>query len=257
MRYEIRSMGLAEILDMGFRVVKDHFVLLTSIAAVIYVPLAMANYLFMQNLVVDPDNLDMGASLGGGVALAFLSLLAMPIVSAAITHAIGESYLGRETTVGDSLKLGLSLFLPLIGTSMLSGLIILVGLALLVVPGIYLMLCYMLITQVIVLERTYGMAALSRSKELVSGHIGRMLGIMLVTWLIMMTLQTGVGFVLNFIPLLGAVGSGIAQSISFAYYSAVLVILYFDLRCRKEAFDLEHLARMVESGGSGTSIHAG
>jgi hypothetical protein len=32
------------------------------------------------------------------------------------------------------------------------------------------------------------------------------------------------------------------------------VLLYFDVRCRKEAFDLEHLARQVEHGGTGPVV---
>ena len=39
----------------------------------------------------------------------------------------------------------------------------------------------------------------------------------------------------------------IAQAAANAFGTAALVVLYFDIRCRKEAFDLEHLARQVES----------
>jgi hypothetical protein len=46
--------------------------------------------------------------------------------------------------------------------------------------------------------------------------------------------------------LLTAVGSGLAQAVSGAFTGAIGVILYFDVRCRQESFDLEHLARLVE-----------
>ena len=38
-----------------------------------------------------------------------------------------------------------------------------------------------------------------------------------------------------------------------AFMFATAVVLYFDIRCRLESFDLEHLARMVEgrAGGAG------
>jgi hypothetical protein len=38
---------------------------------------------------------------------------------------------------------------------------------------------------------------------------------------------------------------GLAVAAGASYGSAVLTLLYFDIRCRREAFDLEHLARLV------------
>jgi hypothetical protein len=52
------------------------------------------------------------------------------------------------------------------------------------------------------------------------------------------------------IPIVRSVASAIAQSVAMAFYSGVGVVLYFDLRCRKENFDLEHLAQLVESAGA-------
>jgi hypothetical protein len=34
------------------------------------------------------------------------------------------------------------------------------------------------------------------------------------------------------------------------FQTAVAVVLYFDLRCRKENFDLEHLAQLVEGAAA-------
>ena len=47
---------------------------------------------------------------------------------------------------------------------------------------------------------------------------------------------------------LGVLGSGVVASVSGAYTAAVTVVLYFDIRCRKEAFEVEQLARIVEAG---------
>ena len=51
--------------------------------------------------------------------------------------------------------------------------------------------------------------------------------------------------VFSFVPMVGPVFSGLASAVGTAYVSAVIVVLYFDVRCRKEAFDLEHLAQLV------------
>jgi hypothetical protein len=38
------------------------------------------------------------------------------------------------------------------------------------------------------------------------------------------------------------------QAVGFAFTTAAIVVLYFDLRCRAENYDLELLAQQVEAG---------
>jgi hypothetical protein len=54
--------------------------------------------------------------------------------------------------------------------------------------------------------------------------------------------------VLGSIPLLGPALTGVVQSITAAYTSIALVVLYVDLRCRHEDFDLQLLATQVAKG---------
>ena len=106
-------------------------------------------------------------------------------------------------------------------------------------------LSFLLLWQVMVLERRYGFAAMGRSRELMRGSLLRGLGILLAGRIIVIVVEGGARFVVGHVPLLGPIGEGIANSAGAAYVAAVAVILYFDIRCRKEAFDLEHLARLV------------
>jgi hypothetical protein len=56
----------------------------------------------------------------------------------------------------------------------------------------------------------------------------------------------GVQLMIGEIPVLGALLWGAVQAICQAYLFTATVVVYFDMRCRNEAFDLEHLAQMVE-----------
>ncbi len=244
MGYEVRQMSFGEILDMGFTLLRDHFVLLAGIASIFYVPL---------NLAVDAIAGTTGAA-PGPEQLGFLIVVVVlavaiinPIVLAAITFAVGETYLGRPVTIGDALRLGASILLPLVGTSILAVLAEFVGFLLLVIPGLYLVLAFMVLQQVMVLERRFGFDALARSHELMKGHKLRALGIYLVTSVITSVATVGVSIGAAFLPWLGSVLEGFAQGVAYAFLSSVVVVLYFDIRCRKEAFDLEHLARLVEA----------
>jgi hypothetical protein len=240
-------MSFGEILDMGFRILKNHFVLLVGLQAIVVVP---------PRLVVDFFNSGAGLSdpftVLAGMLPVFLALLILqPIIMAAITHAIGENYLSRSVTFGGALRFALSILLPLVGTWILASIIVLVGFALFIVPGLILFLMFALLTPVMVTEKIFGMRAMERSWVLMRGNMLRALGLVTVASILSVTLTAGVDLVAGFIPVVGSIVGGIVQGAANAFGTAALVVLYFDIRCRKEAFDLEHLARQVESGAGG------
>ena len=251
MSYEIRAMSLGEVLDTAFRLVRNHLVLLLGIAFFLTLPAqALQAYFAAAQTTPTPQA-------GAGFFGFFLFLLVVsPIGSAAITHAIGEVYLGRTVTIGASYKVGFQLFFQLVGTAFLMTIFVVIGALLLLIPGIYLMLAFMLTYQVIVIERVAGLTALKRSRELTKQNLLRVLAIYVVTVVIMTVLGGVVGLVLAPIPVLSVVGSAVVQAAVTAYMSAAFVVLYFDIRCRKEAFDLEHLAQVVE-GQAPAAVAAG
>src|SRR5436309_5063517 len=248
MSYEIRAMSFAEIMDAGFQIVRRHFALILGIAAALYVPVAILGALLMPFAMLPEANpvAGIGAGrLGAVIGLGLYMIIVSPIVSAAITFAIGELYLGRTASVGQSLRVGASMLVPILGTSILVGLCVILGFVLLVIPGVYLLLSFLLVWQVMVLERRYGVAAMGRSRELMRGNLRRGLGIVIAGRIIVSVVGGAIGFVAGQIGVLGRIGEGIGGAAATAYTSAVAVVLYFDIRCRKEAFDLEHLARLV------------
>ena len=238
-------MSFGEILDMGFRILKNHFVLLVGLEAIVSVPpIVVSNYLTGGSDVPDPFTL-----LTGMLPLLLALLILQPIIMAAITHAISESYLSRSVTFGGALRFALTIVLPLLGTWILTSLIVMVGFVFFVIPGLFLLLMFVVLTPVMVTEGVFGFAAMERSWSLMKGNLLRALGLLIVTGILSSALTAGVGMLAGFIPLIGSVVAGIAQAAASAFGTAALVVLYFDIRCRKEAFDLEHLASQVESDG--------
>src|SRR5258705_942901 len=111
MTYQIKAMSFAEMLDTAFRILRDHFATLVGLDAAVHVPLALVN----DELQPLP-----GQFAWGRMALAFLiSLLGAPIVATALTHAIGELYLGKPTSIGRSLRAAVAIIVPLSGTMLL------------------------------------------------------------------------------------------------------------------------------------------
>ena len=251
MQYAIRPMSFGEILDMGFQIVRNHFVQLVLIAAVIQVPLAILSVIATSySTPGGTPTAPSGGAIAGMVIAGLGFVVLMPFAQVAITYAIGEMYQGRTTTFGRAFHEAFSIFLPLLGTSLLSGVLIALGLLLLLIPGIWMILGQVVLSQVMIFERRFGMNGVRRTLELMKGQRARAFGISFLTAILVGVLGFAFGLVGNLVTFTAPIASGIASAIGTAFGSAVAVVLYFDIRCRKEAFEIEHLARLVQSGAT-------
>lgn len=239
MRYEIRAMDFGEILDTGFRLLRDHVLLLLGIGLTFALPFNLALAMIDQQ----PG----AAQIAGVVGLFLVALVAGPIANAATIFALGEVYLGRAVTIAGSLREALRVMLPLIGTGFLAVLAMMLGFVLLVLPMIYLMFAFVLVYQVVVIERTYALAALRRSRDLMRGNFGRAFGLFVVVSILYMVVSLAAGMLAIAGPIVAVAANSLTGAILAGFQAAVLLVFYFDIRCRKEAFDVDHLAALVEA----------
>jgi hypothetical protein len=201
-------------------------------------------------------------------------LIIIPLVTGATTKAVSDKYLGNPVTIGSALKEAWGCIGTLLLTQWVSGIIILVGFLLLIVPGILWMLSYMLIAPVVMIEATdrrvhqaYSLTGETRSVtrvmdrseirrrswELVKGNRGKVFVVIIVLMLLPLILTvgansvTGLGFAGNSIAAV-TVRSIISQVITilvFPLQTIAVTLLYYDFRIRKEGFDLEMLSQAM------------
>jgi hypothetical protein len=182
--------------------------------------------------------------------------LAFLISSAAVLRAISVAYLGGTPDWRESLRAATSRLPSLIwlGFLMFGGL----GLAALALflPAIWLGVAWSLAFPVLIAEGQRGAAALSRSFRLVKTRWWPVFGALVLAFL----LQSFIGLIFG-IPLgiltvntdsnslsaiLFTMVVSVASSvITTPFMAAVLVLIYFDLRVRKEGFDLQLLSQGV------------
>jgi hypothetical protein len=251
--YEIRAMTLGEILDTSFRLIRDHFGPLVGMAAALYVPyyvmLTLLQLSFMSNASQEAAA-SMGATIAGFAGAILTVMIVGPIVFAAIYHALSESYVGRPVQIQASLKEAVRIVLPLLGTSIIATLGAAAFSLLLIIPGIWFFLGTTVLVAINVVERSFGIPAIRRSLDLMKGHRGRAF-LLYVLVAIVSAVITGAFSFLGFVsPWIGAIGQGLAMAVTAVFSGAMTIVLYFDIRCRKEAFDVEHLARLVQSGAA-------
>ena len=248
-------MTTGALLDRAFRLYTGNFSLMLGITAGAYVPF----YLIMLALEGSIDgNLQFGV--GGLSALIFQvifmilwSSIAFPIASGATTYAISERYLGNEVTIGDALRRGLSHFWPLSIAQITATIRVLIGFVLLIVPGILWMLSYSLIVPAILIEGQRALPSLRRSSELVRGYRGKVFWVLLIINLLQAVLAGGVSVISN---VLFSAASGSSEILTSALGNLLsifltplgiiaAILLYYDMRIRKEGFDLEMLSRAL------------
>lgn len=183
-----------------------------------------------------------------------LAILLNVVAVAATTFVVAGAYLGAPTTANDALGRAFRLFGPLALATIVSLFSIMIGFIALVVPGLILWSGLVLATAVIALEQPVtAMAALNRSWELTKGFRFKVFVAVLVAMLLFMIPAMVVGVVGAIGKLTGSWSSLISDILSsmlqvfvapFMY--VVITVLYYDLRVRKEGFDLELLATAAQ-----------
>jgi hypothetical protein len=117
------------------------------------------------------------------------------------------------------------------------------------------MLSYSLIVPVIAIEGQRALPSLRRSHELIKDYRGKAFCILLVVNLLQLVLAGGVGLITG---LLFGSDSGSGEVLSSAFNNLLsiflaplgivaAILLYYDMRIRKEGFDLEMLSRALTS----------
>ncbi len=245
MQFEVRQLSFGEVLDQSFKVLRSRFVLLTGIMALFYVPYTLVMSLMQPATEEGVPQLPVMTMVMVAVGGALVMLMVMPLAQLAVTKGVADTYLGKPFTLGSAYAAAAKAYLPYLGTSLLILIFLLPLMLLLVLPAIYFMVCWVLIGAIAMAEDTFGMRALKRSRGLVQGHWWRTFGLLIVASLFGLV-AAGLQIVLSAIPFLGVVLNGFAQAIVAAFGVVVTVVMYFDLRCRKEDFDLQVLSSQVQ-----------
>ena len=183
----------------------------------------------------------------GAAVLVFL--LSMPVSFFAygiVVVSISEVCLGSTPSMLRSFKhVFSSVFWTLAGVSLLQGLAILIGLVLLVVPGVVFLTWFAFAPVVVILDGTAGMQAFRRSRSLASGYHLRTFSV-LVLWFIVLVIVSGVSAgilgAMQADPVVFSIGFFAVQLIVQALMVVTLTLLYYDLRVRKEAYSTAGLA---------------
>ena len=277
----LQSMSLVDILDGMFSLYRNHFRVFLRIVVIYLVFGFLINLIFVF-LTIDETS-GTNVFIITTVLTTTASVLFTYWISWGLVHASTQIYLNRDITSQAALQQASSRYFRLLGGTFLYYLVVIcLSMTIIGIPfAIYFAFRWGLFTFPILFEGTTARNALRRSTELVKGTWWRVCGIMiaifLTTFMIAFILQTSYGLIFTsligntgaeaanyletiyrlFAPtpdkigwaryIIHALGSGAISGFIMPIGTIGYALLYFDLRIRKEAFDIERMAANVES----------
>lgn len=295
----LRPLGLGELLDQSIRLYRRNFIKFIGIMALIQVPvgivqliytlLSLGNYVSTMNdpaALQDPPAVIGSAFgfLGATLLSAAISLIFISgIATAALTRAVADTYLGKDTGILEAYQRIGNSWLRLVGALLLAflisiGLILwamvpcigwVSGLGMLIFFGT---VVFPLIAPIIVLERHGATLAIRRAWELARRRFWWILGFAFILYLFSQLIITGPSMLITLVvgslsPASSSYTIGGQNLLSTIIQSALslvlgllylplsqtaITLLYIDLRVRTEGFDLAILAR--EASGSDAKV---
>jgi hypothetical protein len=270
-QWELRPLSLGEILDRTFSLYRQNFLLFVGIMAIphlLTLGLNLAQVLLVRptantaGVVVRHAPNIQGASASGGF-LAFgligalvgviISLVAYLFSQGGTIYAVSDLYLGRPTTIGASLQRMWGRLLNLFGVSVLNGLAILGATLFLIIPGIYVACRLITCLPAALLEDLGARESLSRSFALTKDNAGRAFGIYVIYLVMLYAIIMVFTFPSLFLTAMLAkdpsmawislalvqAGTFVAGTLVGPFFLIATSVFYYDLRVRKEAFDLQ------------------
>lgn len=241
----LRPRSVTEIIDASFQLLRRHYTPLVAIAVVALLP-----YIILVALT------------GGARAespSALLTLVAQwlcaALAEAAVIVGASDAYIDGNVDIQRSLASTAGRLPTIILAGIFRGLAILAGMIALVVPGIYVWFRTFAIVPVVVLEERGAGDSFRRSWDLAKGEVWKIIGTLLLAWLIFMILYMLLVFAVGVIAGLSAVTNermtslvvAILMALVYPITCVVTTLLYYDIRVRREGYDLELMARDAAS----------
>ena len=165
------------------------------------------------------------------------------VLTGAITRAAAGTFLGRDLEIAESYRFGLARFWSIVLVGLLTGLAILAGFLLLVIPGFFVLTRLTCTLPALVIEDKRGSAALSRSWNLVAGFGWKVFGTIFVAGLMTGLISSLLTAPFGDSTVLRIVGQSIASVVTMPYTALVGILIYLDLRIRKEHYGPDDLER--------------
>jgi hypothetical protein len=252
------SRGVGEILSTAFEIYKANAQGLLMIVAIVVVPLTFISA-FLAGVVFAPttetqtvfgEQIEVVSTRSAGIAIivallaALIGVIINAVLQAAIMRGAAQGSIGDPVDIDASYKWGFKRFGSVLWISILVGLAVAVGLLLFIIPGLIFLVMFSVAIPALVVENLRGTDSMSRSWNLVKGHFWHAAGVVVLAFIIAAVVSgviTAIGGAISSNWFVSWIFQAIAQIIVAPFAALVSVLLYLDLRARREALTADGL----------------
>lgn len=261
----LRPRSSTEIIDLAVRLLRRHFRPMFTIAVVSVLPGLLVQLGF---LLTTGGNV--AASTGAGAAIGGpANFIVGSLVLAALVNYADDVLRTGAGDVGSAFSRAGQRLPAVLGSSLLSALAILVGFILLVVPGVYAAVRLSTALPAVAVEGAGAVESLRRAWARGEGHVGHTFVTLLLLGLVALVFFVIIGIVATVAGVVGALavrggssgGSGVVTFVLtqvvtalvtaalYPLYTNTLLLLAYDLRVRREGYDVEAMAAALGTAG--------
>jgi hypothetical protein len=217
--------------------------------------IGMAPYIVIRPLLANITGPDAEVIGSAGVfttfAVMFLTSLWFSLAGAAIIAAAAQAYRGETVDVGAAFGEVFARPFSILYGAILKGLAVFLGAILLLVGALYFYATYFALPTTIVVEKLSGSQGVERARQLASGYRWHALKPLALMWILYMVVYGAAGLIA--VMLLGAdnpvmvdIFSMIITTVIYPIISITEMLVYFDIRIRKEGYDVEVMAAQLD-----------
>ena len=270
---------MGEVLDAAVRLYRARFGALMTVSIAVLIPVSILSMFVLLSALPDESATvtvnatnspvfgsgDNAAQLGALFVSSILSALATTFVTAAATRIVADAYVGQRVDTRRAVRDTARRAWPLIGLTLVVTVATSIGYLLCFVPGVWLHVAWAVAIPALLLEGAGVFKALGRSFALTKVKFWLAFGVVWLSQLLVIALAFGLTVAFAWVTRSSSSSSDvIAQSVANAVSSIItvpfaataIVALYFDLRIRAEAFDVQMMIAGLDEKRAPGSVPA-
>ena len=237
---------LATVFGKSFDIFSRRFVPIILVTIIAQIP----NYVAQFTVSEPKPGMTLDAlmwMLGGLLVAFFIGIVAGSLSGGVVMYGVIQELRGRRFSAVESFSVVLARLLPVIGVALCSGILIILGLSLLIVPGLILACMWYVAVPVCIAERTGVFASMSRSRVLTKGYRWRLFGILLLFAIAVLIGIFTIGMVFAMVSPTALKISQLAVGTIIGAFGGVLGgVFYYELRVAKEGVDIDKIASVFD-----------
>jgi hypothetical protein len=266
----LRPLRFPELFDAALNATVKRFWTLAGLVLLAAVPLRAIEVAILTATISNANDITSRTGLGSqtgaatnaaagvNVTVELLGALVTVIGTALCFKVAAAAYAGARADWRSSVAFAAPRIGMVVWATILAGFGVVLGFIALVVPGIFLLVSWVVFIPALLLEDLGPGRALGRSFELVRGRWWATLGTMIVATLMSGILaglvtrgfdalmNTSLGDHVFPAALIDAAGGAVASAVALPIQAVIVSMLYLDLRARKERLDAAELARRLD-----------